>query len=925
MAKQYIGHGVKNCRRLLYAFDNNSGSDNQTLISLICETEIYLILYQGYIAWFENGKQEEANKIFKPLDNVFSNSKVFKEDKKYDLKYDKNKPIIDNVVEAGADIVAMPFVFTFDKLMDFFFNEERHFLSDILLDRAYFYHKMYGDHEKALTYLDRAIEIGKEMSILYPDLKYTTYMDAFKKKMMIYIELGDLQKASDALDQYNEVAGSNLFKLGKKVFGSIDDFRGYIASYFATGGALFALLRDFDKSKEYFDEAADLIKSLDISTLDENNRYGLATYYVYLGAYYYGLQGEYEKASQLIDEGLSFLTPNYIAAVHNDPDIITAYIHSAEMHLKVANTLKKNPDKHYQIAMRQAETAEQQAEKFHSKIGMGRALSMKGWIEHYKGNNKAASKYFEQALAKVKNISNTDNWDIYFGAGKAYEAMGQKKSALANYKKSIQEIEKLWTGRFKDTYKQVSFIEERLSVFEPLIRLLVKDKKYTEAVAYIEQSKSRSFYESSPYYSGHNIQNADAKWQNVNPLTASQIKKMLPADTALLEYYVGKDAVVCGVITRKNIYFQNLAIQAGELENQVNLFRTAIDKQRTGYANTGELAVCIDHICNTGNDLYKSLVKPFEKKLSGYRHICIIPHGILHYLPFQALAKNRECLDKERFRNSFQVADVRGTGKDTVSGSQKIAENISRPEKTDRKAAKSAFLIEDYTISYAPSATILNIVRENNTKRKNRLLAVGCPPDIKVGKDILPQLTYAKNEIQSVADLFAYQSVFTEKKASETAVKENIGNYDILLFSTHGMLNRQSPLDSFIVFNKDRANDGFLTVKEIESLKLRANLAVLSACESGLTRGLTEENYGDDLFGLQRGFMKSGTTSVLSTLWRADDRSSESLVIGFFDHFIKKGQDKASALRNAQLYIINDENYPHPYYWSHFVLSGDWN
>ena len=246
--------------------------------------------------------------------------------------------------------------------------------------------------------------------------------------------------------------------------------------------------------------------------------------------------------------------------------------------------------------------------------------------------------------------------------------------------------------------------------------------------------------------------------------------------------------------------------------------------------------------------------------------------------------------------------------------------NSNIPEKV-----KSGFLIEEYTISYAPSATILNIVRENNTKRKNRLLAVGCPPEMKVGKDILPQLTYAKHEIQSVADLFADKAVFTEKKASETAVKENIGNYDILLFSTHGMLNRQSPLDSFIVFNKDRTNDGFLTVKEVESLKLRANLTVLSACESGLTRGLTEKNYGDDLFGLQRGFMKSGTASIISTLWSADDRSSESLVVEFFDNFIKKGEDKAAALRNAQLDIIKVQKLSHPYYWSHFVLSGDWN
>lgn len=159
-------------------------------------------------------------------------------------------------------------------------------------------------------------------------------------------------------------------------------------------------------------------------------------------------------------------------------------------------------------------------------------------------------------------------------------------------------------------------------------------------------------------------------------------------------------------------------------------------------------------------------------------------------------------------------------------------------------------------------------------------------------------------------------------------MKKNIANYDILLFSTHGELNAQEPLNSFIVFKKDWSNDGHLTVQEIEDLKMNANLAVLSACQSGMDRGITGESgfpYGDDLFGLQRGFMKSGTTSVLATLWKADDDSSQTLVSGFFDNFIRNSENKAESLRNAQFNIIKNQNITHPYFWSHYVLSGDWD
>lgn len=934
-AKKHIEKGTSICQRLLNAVYNSPQKKHTSTSELIIRTDIHLLMYKGYIAWFETGSKAKANKYFEPADNAILNNKLSKRDYSLNVKYNENESIVENIGTTAATIAVKPLDLIFDSFSNFISNPDKLSRTGLQLDRASFYHKIYGDYEKSLLFLNMAFKNGQDFSFLHLPLKYYIYMTVFQKMILINMQMGNLEEANIILEKYNSYTGKIIFELGASTFVLSDVFSGAIASFYATGGALAALSRDFKKSESYFDKAYDIIESIDENTEDENNRYGLSTYYVYKGAYYYGLQNKYDEAAKHIDKGLSFISYYYMLSIQNDLDIESALIHSCEMHMKIANNFKHKKDSanarlHYKIAMDRAESAENQAKKYHNDIGIGRALSLMGWIQYYKGNYKSARNYFNKATKKVKKISNTDNWDIYYGAGKAYETFSPK-IAIRHYKNSVDEIEKLWAGRFKETKRQLSFIDDRLAVFEPLIRLLVKKGHYSSAVKYMEQAKSRTLYESLLNNSSDNFQEEKSEWRNIKTLDTSKIKKMLPRKTALLEYYVGKESVIGILITRKGIYPKILKIKAKDLQSYVNDFRHAIAKQEKGYASEDELDECFDKLCNTGNILYKSLIKPFGKKLSQYKHICIIPHGILHYLPFQALTKNVDCLDKTEFKK-IVVTDnaTKGPKDETVSTKDKLYGTKKEHKKSRTKVKKSKFLVEDYQISYAPSATILNYVRKNNKNQKNSLLAIGSPPEIELNGIIWPKLEYSEEEIKNVARLFTNKTAFIDKKATETAVKEGIENNDILLFSTHGNLNSENPLESYLVFNDDWSNNGSFTVKEIEELKTKANLAVLSACESGLGRGLTtninEFPNGDDLFGLQRGFMKSGTSSILSTLWRADDRSSESLVYDFFENYIEGGKNKVESLQKAQKDVINMKAlWSHPFYWSHFVLSGDWN
>jgi CHAT domain-containing protein len=128
-------------------------------------------------------------------------------------------------------------------------------------------------------------------------------------------------------------------------------------------------------------------------------------------------------------------------------------------------------------------------------------------------------------------------------------------------------------------------------------------------------------------------------------------------------------------------------------------------------------------------------------------------------------------------------------------------------------------------------------------------------------------------------------------------------------------------MQSALLLSSDDKNDGRLEVSEIFDLDLQGtNLVVLSACE---TAAVTIEG-GDDLVGLSRGFIYAGTPSLLATLWKVDDKSTEKLMRDFYINWRTKNLSKADALRQAQLSLKTDKRYNHPYYWAPFVIIGDW-
>jgi CHAT domain-containing protein len=148
--------------------------------------------------------------------------------------------------------------------------------------------------------------------------------------------------------------------------------------------------------------------------------------------------------------------------------------------------------------------------------------------------------------------------------------------------------------------------------------------------------------------------------------------------------------------------------------------------------------------------------------------------------------------------------------------------------------------------------------------------------------------------------------------------------FRIVHFATHGMIDAQTPALSGLVLSRvgedGQAREGFLSLNDVYNLQLGADLVVLSGCETALGR----EIRGEGLVGLTQGFFYAGAARVVASLWRVQDRATAELMGRFYAAMLREGKTPAAALREAQLAVRRERRWRDPYYWSAFVLQGDW-
>jgi CHAT domain-containing protein len=236
-----------------------------------------------------------------------------------------------------------------------------------------------------------------------------------------------------------------------------------------------------------------------------------------------------------------------------------------------------------------------------------------------------------------------------------------------------------------------------------------------------------------------------------------------------------------------------------------------------------------------------------------------------------------------------------------------------------------ARLIDHYAISNTVSLSFL-LQKTNHSKPAHSLMAVadaipsGEQRLVVPSRDRYGALRESLPEAKAVAAMFPDSLVLAGPRAREADVKRQLGEYSILHFATHGILDRSDSLRSGLLLAAepaDSSEDGILEAWEIAGRALSARLAVLSACETA--RG--KEQLGDGLLGLAWAFQAAGVPRVIASLWSVDDTATSRLITGFYKH-LKDGARVDDAMRKAILEMRKEPRHSSPFFWSAFEILG---
>jgi CHAT domain-containing protein/Tfp pilus assembly protein PilF len=367
------------------------------------------------------------------------------------------------------------------------------------------------------------------------------------------------------------------------------------------------------------------------------------------------------------------------------------------------------------------------------------------------------------------------------------------------------------------------------------------------------------------------------------PLDARSMAKGLDDQTALLEYAVGQERTFLFVVTRGGLRAYRLPQGAGALAERVRRLREGLESP--GRSHLGSYI-------EDAAELYRDLIAPAEGSLAGKQALLISPDGILHLLPFEAL--------------------------------------LTAVPPAGQELSHLPFLLLRHSIAYVPSAGVLESLRAPRPPPA-AARAAGAKDFIAFanpfygprgeGSPELPPLPKSEIEVGTIAGLFppAQVQLYQKREATKDRV---IGNPLVeetrrLHFAVHGILNEQWPQLSALVLARGRGqeDDGYLRVNEIFNLKLKADLVVLSACDTG---GAQVD--GEGLVGLTRAFFYAGASSLVVSLWQAYEDSTPELMANFYRQL---ALGKAEALRAAKRKMIEGGLYAHPFYWAPFVLVGE--
>jgi CHAT domain-containing protein/tetratricopeptide (TPR) repeat protein len=515
----------------------------------------------------------------------------------------------------------------------------------------------------------------------------------------------------------------------------------------------------------------------------------------------------------------------------------------------------------------------QEAARLHPN-GAGREYLYLADVHQRAGRVKESLEAATKALERARRANDPSfQAAALYRRARARSASGAAAAALTDMRAALDLAEKLREQAGPTDYLKRGYADAWREMIAFAVELFFREGLPEEALEAAEQGRARAFVDllatrslaeriERPQPAGEEEEPHLASLAAIAPATAASIRQVAQsAQATVASYWVGPEAVFIWVVTPQG-GFHAVRAPAGAgavealvrraAEPSLSTAQPASPLPTRGAARKGAATGSGDPL----RALHRVLVEPVARFLPPPASpLLVVPHGALHRLSFSSL-----------------------------------------------RDARGRYLLEDYVISYLPSAAA-EAPRAASGRGYLFVADPSSPPPGPRGQS-LPALPGARMESRLGAQALKGVPVklLMGAEANEAAVRASISSSRVIHFATHGLLQDQRPFESYLALGRrspETYDDGRLTVREVYDLKLHADLVVLSTC-----RTAGGPVTGDGIDGMTRAFLFAGARSVLATLWDVADEPTQRLTARFYS-YLAQGQPPSRALRRSQLDLLS--------------------
>jgi CHAT domain-containing protein len=383
--------------------------------------------------------------------------------------------------------------------------------------------------------------------------------------------------------------------------------------------------------------------------------------------------------------------------------------------------------------------------------------------------------------------------------------------------------------------------------------------------------------------------------------------------TVLIEYLLADEVSYAWVVTRKQARVYELP-----KADDINAAAQSVHKLLSARPPDEPQPDADARLNDATKRLGQMVLNPLADQLNAQRLI-IVADGSLHYVPFQLLpAPSGEPLIAR-----YEIVNAPSA---SILGQLRKEEQRRRPNTKLLAAFGDPVFASNYAEYRNTSSGELMASAKSSVEPWQRAWR-----DIELSADkpdlfAIQPLTYSKFELQKLSELGGASSFVARGFAAsrDTLMKLDLSQFAILHFATHALLDPKHPESTGLFLSmfdlSGRQQNGFITTQDVYSLHAPVDLAVLSACSTGLGK----DARGEGLIGLTSGFMYAGASSIAASLWKVDDQATAELMEHFYANMLEKGMRPAEALRLAQNTLRKDPRWQSPHYWAGFTFQGDY-